>query len=133
MTETLPKSTSELRAAIIDSVGAEYLSVFDGLLADRARLNMLEGSVLMKAGMLRRGLWGLSDEKGSSGELHQAITEFWIELEGVAKQRDQLREGARKDQSSTLAELEIKGREEANLLECRLSRIETLLQLPTLI
>ena len=49
--------------------------------AENARLLVLEKSVLDKAKMLREGGWHLSDEEGAAGELHAAITGFWIDYE----------------------------------------------------
>lgn len=133
MTDLKLKRQNDLRDAVIASFGGEHLTALDDLLTDSVRLKELEASVLKKAEMLRKNFWDISDETGPAGELHAAITGLHIVMEGIAKQRDQLRDVTLKAQSSTLDELEIKGREEANLLECRLSRIETLLQLPTLI
>ena len=91
MTEPQLKNASDRRSAVA-GLGCEHLSALDGLLADRAKLAALESSVLKKAYMLRNNFWDLSDEKGPAGELHAAITGLHIDLEGVAEQRDQLRE-----------------------------------------
>ena len=92
MTESQLKYSNELREAIIANLGGEYLAALDCLLADNARLKELETSVLKKAEMLRGEYWGLSSETGAAGELHAAITGLHIDLEGIAEQRDQLRE-----------------------------------------
>ncbi|WP_426104515.1 hypothetical protein [Pseudomonas sp. TWR1-1-3] len=91
MIEPQLKNMSDLRTAVA-SLGTEHLNALDSLLADCAKLWALESSVLNKAYMLRNSFWGLSDETGPAGELHAAITGLHIDLEGVAEQRDQLRE-----------------------------------------
>lgn len=93
MTDTQMKNQNDLREAVITSVGdGEYLAVLDRLLADNARLKELEASVLKKAEMLRCGWWDLSEETGAAGEIHQAITDFWMELENEVKARETLEE-----------------------------------------
>ena len=88
MTESKLKNSNELREAIIANLGGEYLAALDCLLADNARLKELEASVLKKAEMLRGGAWDLSNETGAAGDIHLAITEFWIEFESEVEARE---------------------------------------------
>lgn len=92
MTESQLKYSNELREAVIASLGGEHLVALDSLLADNDRLKELEASVLKKAEMLRNEYWDISSETGTAGLLHAAITGLHTDLEGVAEQRDQLRE-----------------------------------------
>ena len=92
MTDLKLKRQNDLREAVITSFGSEHLTALDHLLADSARLAELVASALKKAEMLRNNFWDISDETGVAGELHVAITGLHLNLEGVAKQRDQLLE-----------------------------------------
>ena len=92
MTESQLKNSNELREAIIANLGGEYLAALDCLLSENALLKALETSVLKKAEMLRNEYWDISSETGTAGLLHAAITGLHTDLEGVAEQRDQLRE-----------------------------------------
>ena len=84
---------TELRAGVIAAYGeGKQLSQLDALIAQNERLLTLERSVLKKAEMLRSGWWDLSEEAGAAGEIHQAITDFWIELENEVKAREALEE-----------------------------------------
>lgn len=84
---------AELRGKIIAAYGSgAELSEFEALVSEAAKHQLLEMSILKKAEMLRRGIWDLSDEVGAAGEIHHAITEFWIEMEGEAKAREALEE-----------------------------------------
>ena len=92
MTDPQLKTPNDLREAVAVNLGGDYLAALDGLLTDYTRLKELQESVLKKAEMLRHNFWSISGETGPAGELHAAITGLHIDMEGIANQRDQLRE-----------------------------------------
>lgn len=85
---------TELRAGLIAAYGeGELLSQLDALVTENERLLILEKSILKKAEMLRHNFWDVSEEVGAAGEIHAGITSLWMDMEGIAEQRDQFQEG----------------------------------------
>lgn len=80
---TLTKLTKRVSAGV--AMNADQVKVLServaALEAENARLLQLEKSILLKARNLKAGGWDLSDEDGAAGEIHEAITAFWIEME----------------------------------------------------
>ncbi|HGY9636206.1 hypothetical protein RDI61_01645 [Pseudomonas plecoglossicida] len=72
---------------VLSGANAEVLADFQRLISDLDRLRGLEASVRRKAEMIKGRWWDVSDESGVGGELHAAITELMIELEGESKAR----------------------------------------------
>lgn len=58
--------------------------------SELARLQGLERSVLSMIDMLRHGVWDVSSDTGTAGDLHAAITSLHIELEDEAEARVKL-------------------------------------------
>ncbi|NQD77013.1 hypothetical protein [Pseudomonas sp. CM27] len=71
----------------LSGAAAEVMADFNRLISDLDRLRSLEASVRRKAEMIKGRWWDVSDETGVGGELHAAITELLLELEGESEAR----------------------------------------------